>query len=66
MAIEGTYEVHKVGAKRVTAAPVTIRIGTEIATAGLGVRAKETLAEQSRAQIESMLGVAATSSQPAV
>jgi 1-acyl-sn-glycerol-3-phosphate acyltransferase len=64
MAIEGTYDVHKVGAKRVTAAPVTIRVGTEIATAALGVRAKDSLAEQSRTQIESML--AATSSPPAV
>lgn len=57
IAIEGTYDVHKVGAKRVTAAPVTIRVGTEIATTGLTVRAKESLAEQSRAQIEAMLGV---------
>src|SRR6266567_1127057 len=34
---------------------VTIRVGTEIETAGVSVRAKDTLLEQSRGQIEEML-----------
>ncbi|MEA2237140.1 MAG: 1-acyl-sn-glycerol-3-phosphate acyltransferase [Thermoanaerobaculia bacterium] len=55
IAIEGTYEVHRVGAKRITPGPVTIRVGTEIETAGVGVRAKESLSVQSRGQIEAML-----------
>jgi len=55
LAIEGTYEVLRVGAKRVTPGVVTIRVGTLIETAGVSVRAKDTLLEQSRGQIEEML-----------
>src|SRR2546423_12340691 len=55
LAIDGTYEVFRVGAKRVTPGVVTIRVGTPIETAGLKVRAKDTLLEQSRGQIEGML-----------
>ena len=55
LAIDGTYEVLRVGAKRVTPGLVTIRVGTPIETAGLKVRAKDTLLEQSRGQIEGML-----------
>jgi 1-acyl-sn-glycerol-3-phosphate acyltransferase len=55
LAIDGTYEVFKVGAKRITPGVVTIHVGTPIETAGLGVRAKETLLEQSRGQIETLL-----------
>src|SRR5438067_5500455 len=55
LAIDGTYEVLRAGAKRVTPGMVTIRVGTEIATAGVGVRAKDSLSEQARGQIEEML-----------
>jgi len=55
LAIDGTYEVFRVGAKRITPGVVTIRVGTEIATSGVSVRAKDTLLEQSRGQIEQML-----------
>jgi 1-acyl-sn-glycerol-3-phosphate acyltransferase len=55
LAIDGTYEVLRAGAKRVTPGVVTIRVGTEIATAGVGVRAKYSLSEQARGQIEAML-----------
>ena len=51
LAIDGTYEVFRVGAKRITPGVVTIRVGTEIATSGVSVRAKDTLLEQSRGQI---------------
>jgi 1-acyl-sn-glycerol-3-phosphate acyltransferase len=55
LAIEGTYEVLRVGAKRVTPGVVTIRAGSVIETAGVSVRAKDTLLEQSRGQIEELL-----------
>jgi 1-acyl-sn-glycerol-3-phosphate acyltransferase len=55
LAIDGTYEVLRVGAKRITPGIVTIRVGTEIATAGVSVRAKDSLSEQSRGQIETLL-----------
>ena len=58
LAIDGTYEVLRVGAKRVTPGVVTIRVGTPIETAGVSVRAKDTLLEQSRGQIESLLASA--------
>jgi 1-acyl-sn-glycerol-3-phosphate acyltransferase len=55
LAIDGTYEVLRVGAKRITPGVVTVRVGTEIETAGVSVRAKDALLEQSRGQIEGML-----------
>ena len=55
LAIDGTYDVFRVGAKRITPGVVTIRVGTPIETAGVSVRAKDTLLEQSRGQIEAML-----------
>ena len=61
LAIDGTYDVLRVGAKRITPAAVTIKVGDPIATAGRSVREKEQLAEQSRTQIERMLGVFGTS-----
>ena len=57
LAIEGTYEVLRVGAKRVTPGVVTIRAGSVIETSGVSVRAKDTLLEQSRGQIEELLRV---------
>jgi len=61
LAIDGTYDVFRVGAKRITPGRVTIKVGEPIATAGRSVREKEQLAEQSRKQIETMLGVFGTS-----
>jgi len=61
LAIDGTYDVLRVGARRITPAAVTIKVGDPIATAGRSVREKEKLAEQSRGQIERMLGVFGTS-----
>jgi len=55
LAIDGTFGVFPVGAKRITPGPVTIRVGTPIETAGLTLKGKEMLATESRAQIESML-----------
>jgi 1-acyl-sn-glycerol-3-phosphate acyltransferase len=62
IAIDGTYEVLRVGATRITPGIVTIRVGTEIETAGVGVRAKESLSEQSRGQIEALLAPAVSAS----
>ena len=61
LAIDGTYDVYRVAAKRITPGPVTIKVGAPIATAGRSVREKERLAEESRSQIERMLGVYGTS-----
>ncbi len=55
VAIDGTYDVFRAGAKRVTPGPVRIRVGTPIPTEGLTVRDKDWLLEQSRAQITKML-----------
>lgn len=55
IAINGTYEVLAAGAKRVTPGPVTIKVGTPIPTAGLTVRDKDRLLEESRAQISAAL-----------
>ncbi|HEV7429171.1 MAG TPA: lysophospholipid acyltransferase family protein [Thermoanaerobaculia bacterium] len=55
LAIEGTYEVLKVGAKRITPGVVTVRVGQPIETAGVGVKAKDMLLEKSRGQIETLL-----------
>jgi len=56
VAIDGTYDVFPAGAKRVKAGRVTIRVGCAIETAGLTVRDKDRLLEESRAQILAMLG----------
>ena len=58
VAIEGTYNVMRVGAKRVTAAPVTIRVGTPIETADMKLRDKQRLSDEAREQISAMLGSA--------
>jgi 1-acyl-sn-glycerol-3-phosphate acyltransferase len=55
MAIDGTYDVYRVGAKRITPGRVTIRVGTPIETAGTSLRDKERLANESREQIQQML-----------
>jgi 1-acyl-sn-glycerol-3-phosphate acyltransferase len=55
LALDGTFSVFPVGARRITPGPVTVRVGTPIETAGLTLRGKEMLATESRAQIETML-----------
>jgi len=55
VAVDSTYDVFPVGAKRVKPGRVTIRVGTPIETANLTLKAKETLLIQSRDQIETML-----------
>jgi len=55
VAIVGTFDVFRAGAKRVTPGPVTVKVGTPIPTEGLTVRQKDQLLEQSRAQITKML-----------
>ena len=55
IAILGTYEVFRVGTWRITPGPVTIKVGEPIATAGLTVRDKDRLLNESREQIEAML-----------
>lgn len=59
IAIDGTYEVFRAGAKRITPGPVTIKVGTPIPTVGLTVRDKDRLLEESRAQISAALPDAA-------
>jgi 1-acyl-sn-glycerol-3-phosphate acyltransferase len=55
LAVDGTYDVFRVGAKRITPGIVTIKVGTPIATEDISVREKEQLADEARGQIEKML-----------
>lgn len=55
IALNGTYDVFRVGAKRVTPAPVVITVTPPIPTIGLSVRDKEKLAAESRSRIEKIL-----------
>ena len=55
MAVDGTYDVFRVGAKAITPGRVTIRVGTPIATEGLTLRDKERLSSEAREQISAML-----------
>jgi 1-acyl-sn-glycerol-3-phosphate acyltransferase len=55
MAIDSTFDVFPVGAKRVTPGRVTIRVGTPIETAGRSLRDKNALLEEARTQVETML-----------
>jgi 1-acyl-sn-glycerol-3-phosphate acyltransferase len=55
MAIDSTYDVFPAGVMWIRPGKVTIRVGTPIETAGLTVRAKERLLNESRDQVETML-----------
>jgi 1-acyl-sn-glycerol-3-phosphate acyltransferase len=55
IAIDSTFDVFPVGAKRVTPGRVTIRIGTPIETAGRSLRDKGALLEEARTQVATML-----------
>lgn len=61
MAVDGTYDVFRVAAKRITPGRVTIKVGTPITTEGTTLKDKDRLATESRAQIEQLLGVFGTS-----
>jgi 1-acyl-sn-glycerol-3-phosphate acyltransferase len=65
IAIDSTYDVFPVAAKRVTPGRVTVRIGTPIETAGRSLRDKNALLEEARTQVETMLfGATSASPQP--
>lgn len=55
IAVDGTHEVFPATRWRVTPGKVTVKGGTPIETAGLKVKAKDRLLEESRTQIEEML-----------
>jgi 1-acyl-sn-glycerol-3-phosphate acyltransferase len=55
IAIDNTYDIFPVGAKRVRPGRVTIKVGHVIPTAGLSLRDKERLAGIARTQISKML-----------
>lgn len=55
IAVNGTFDVFHAGAKRVTPGRVTVTVTPPIPTAGLSVRDKERLAEESRNRIGRIL-----------
>ena len=55
VAIDGTFDVMRAGTLRVKGGPVTVTITPPIETAGLTLRDKEKLAEESRRRIETLL-----------
>jgi 1-acyl-sn-glycerol-3-phosphate acyltransferase len=55
IAIDGTWNVFRVGAKRITPADVSVRVGEMIDCKGCTLRDKERLADESRRQIQRML-----------
>ena len=55
IAIDGTFDVFRVGAKRVTPGRVTVKITEPISTAGLTLRDKDRLLQESRRRIEMLL-----------
>ena len=55
VAVNGTYDVFRVGAKRVTPSKVTIHVTPPIPTAGATLRDKERLLTESRQRIEMLL-----------
>jgi 1-acyl-sn-glycerol-3-phosphate acyltransferase len=58
IAVDGTFEVFPVGAWKIRPGVVTIKAGQPLLTAGRSVREKEQLANEARAQITTMLGMA--------
>jgi 1-acyl-sn-glycerol-3-phosphate acyltransferase len=61
IAVDGTYDIFRVGAKRITPGKVVLKVGTPIVTAGAKLKDKERLATQARSEIEQLLGVVGTS-----
>ncbi|MFZ2490400.1 MAG: lysophospholipid acyltransferase family protein [Thermoanaerobaculia bacterium] len=58
LAVAGTYDVFPVGAWRIRPGIVTVKGGEQIVTETMTVRDKERLAQESKSQIEGMLGSA--------
>jgi len=56
VAVDGTYDVMRAGAWKVTPGPVFIRFGTPIETAGVSIRERQRLADEARDQILAMTG----------
>jgi 1-acyl-sn-glycerol-3-phosphate acyltransferase len=57
LAIDSTFDIFPVGAKRITPGRVTIRVGEPIVTMNRSVREKESMAAEARAQIAAMLRI---------
>ena len=55
VAIDGTYDVMRAGTLRIKSGPVTITVTPPIETAGLTLRDKEKLAQESRRRIQMLL-----------
>jgi 1-acyl-sn-glycerol-3-phosphate acyltransferase len=55
IAVDGTYDILRVGAKRITPGKVTVRVGTVIPTANCTLRDKDRLATEAKEQIAKML-----------
>ena len=65
IAIDGTFDVFRAGAKRVTPGRVTVTVTPPIPTAGLTLKDKERLADESRARIARILFGEAAANEPA-
>lgn len=64
IAIDGTYDVYRAGAKRITPGPVTITITPPIPTEGLSLRDKDRLLQESQARIQKLLFGSVTATPP--
>lgn len=64
IAVDGTHDVFRVGAKAVTPGTVTIRVGTIIPTADCTLRDKDRLLTEAREQITKMLWPDGNAPQP--
>lgn len=65
IAVDGTFDVFRVHARRITPGVVTVKIGQPIDCTGTKLRDKDRIADEARSQIEAMLGVFGTSDIPA-
>ncbi len=61
IAVDGTYNVFRVGSRSITPGVVTVKIGQPLDCTGTTLRDKDRLAEEARSQIEAMIGVYGTS-----
>jgi 1-acyl-sn-glycerol-3-phosphate acyltransferase len=55
IAVDGTFDVFRVGARKVTPGRVTVKVTEPIPTAGMTLKGKNVLAEESRRRIEMLL-----------
>jgi len=61
IAVDGTFDVYRVGAKRITPGKVTVKAGEMIDCTSATLRDKERLATEARVQIQQLIGVFGTS-----